>query len=103
MNLNSFDKQILRNLSLWLGLPSQKIKELGNIYPEHPNDYYENILDCQSISWLEGQIRRLTHKVIKFIKERNRYQILDTIKKLRQFRRKDLIEISQCRFVVLDR
>lgn len=102
VNLQDLDEQILINLAIWLGTDLGRIKKLCQIN-EYPDKYYRKVLDCQSISWTEGQIRRLTHKIVKFIKERNRYNILDTIKKLRQLRRKDLIEIAQCRFVVLDK
>jgi len=103
MNFNNLDNNILKNLSLWLGVAEEKIRSLEDFSPEVPNEYYENILDCQILSVPEGLTRRLIHKIVKFLKERNRYHILDAIKKLRQLKRKDLVETSQCRFVVLDK
>ncbi|MFH0852535.1 MAG: polysaccharide deacetylase family protein [bacterium] len=102
MKLDNLDDSILNNLALWLGVKSQDVKKIGEIFLERPNSYYEGILDSQGCSRTEWLVRRLTHKIIKFIKERNRYNILDTIKKIRQLQRKDLIEISQCRFTALD-
>ncbi len=78
MNLSDLDESVLKNLSLWLNIPSQKLKALGEILPECPTKYYENILDCQVLSLKEGLVRRLTHKIVKFLKESDRYYILDT-------------------------
>lgn len=103
MRLNDLDEQILKNLAVWLGLPVKKLKEADIAFDGLPSDYYENILNCQIVSSKEGLVRRLTHKTVKYLKESNRYYVLDAIKKIRQFKRKGLVEISQCRFVSLDR
>jgi len=103
MNLNNLDKQILKNISLWLKVPIERLEKLGEVSSKHSHQYYENILDCQITSPIEGLIRRLTHKIVKFLKESNRYYILDAIKRLRQLKRKGLVEIAQCRFVALDK
>lgn len=103
MRLNDLDEQILINLAIWLGISIKKLREADVVFDNLPNNYYENILNCQIISLKEGLVRRLTHKTVKYLKESNRYYILDAIKKIRQFRRKGLVEISQCRFVALDR
>lgn len=103
MNLNNLDESVLKNLALWLNISIKELKELGEIFPEHSNEYYQNILDSQVICLKEGLIRRFTHKIVKYLKESNRYYILDAIKRLRQLKRKELVEIAQCRFVALDR
>ncbi|MFH1611660.1 MAG: polysaccharide deacetylase family protein [bacterium] len=103
MNPNNLDDYVSKNLALWLGVSIDKVKNCGEVFSNLPNDFYENILDCQIVSSMEGNVRRLTHKIVKYLKESNRYPILDTIKKIRQFRRKELVEIAQCRFVALDK
>jgi len=103
MNLSNLDIEVLNNLSLWLNVSVQKLKEINEVLPEYGSEYYENILDYQTIYRTEGLIRRLTYKIVKYLKESNRYYILDAIKRLRQLKRKELIEIAQCRFVTLDK
>ena len=68
MNLGSLNDSVLKNLSLWLNTSPTDLKSLGDIFPNQPNSYYENILDCQVISTWEGLVRRLTHKIVKFLK-----------------------------------
>lgn len=103
MNIKTLDKGVVRNLSIWLGVSEDKLMELEDILPEIDNSYFENVLDSNTISFREALIRRFTHKIVKYLKERNRYGILNSIKKIRQFFRKELIEIAHCRFVELDK
>ena len=102
MNLAKLDNEVLENLALWLGIPVKRLKVLGEVIPDIEENHYHGFLDCQVVSWREGQVRRLTHKIVKFLREHNRYYILDSIKKIRQLRRKKLVEINHCRFTELD-
>ncbi|MFA5089665.1 MAG: polysaccharide deacetylase family protein [Candidatus Omnitrophota bacterium] len=103
MNLNTLDKDILHNLAIWLGVPESRLRELSDILPERENAYFENILDSNTIDFKEALVRRFTHKLVKYLKEKNRYGILNSIKRMRQLFRKELIEISDCRFMQLDK
>lgn len=103
MNTRELDKEVLRNLSIWLGVDYKKISDLGEIWPEKDNFYFENVLDSNTINVTEALVRRCTHKIVKYLKQRNRYDILNFIKRIRQFYRRDLIEIAHCRFVELDK
>lgn len=103
MNLKTLDKDIVNNLSIWLGVSKDRLIELEVILSEKDNSFFENVLDSNTIGFKEALIRRTTHKLVKYLRESKRYHILNSIKKIRQFFRKDLIEISHCRFVELDR
>jgi len=103
MNLKTLDENIIKNLSIWLKISPEKIKSLGEILPAEPNSYYEGLLDLEILSQFEGNIRRFVHKIVKCLKEKDKYFVLDTLKKFRQLKRKGLIEISECRFVKLDK
>lgn len=97
------DREVLRNLSIWLGVSEDRLMELDGILSEKDNSFFENILDLNTIGPFEALIRRLTHKIIKYLEESTRYNVLNSIKRLRQLFRKDLVEITHCRFVELDR
>jgi len=103
MNLKTLDENIIKNLSIWLKTSPEEIKSLGEILPAEPNSYYEGLLDLEILSQFEGNIRRFVHKIVKCLKEKDKYFVLDTLKKFRQLKRKGLIEISECRFVKLDK
>lgn len=103
MNIKTLDKYILHNLSIWLGVDEQRLMELDDVLPDKDNSFFENVLDSQTIKPAEAIIRRLTHKIVKYLKENNRYGILESIKRIRQLCRRDLIEIAHCRFVELDK
>jgi peptidoglycan/xylan/chitin deacetylase (PgdA/CDA1 family) len=102
MDLKTLNPEILKNLSIWLGVSQEKLKALGDVSSDKDNSFFENVLDSNTIDCTEVLIRRLTHKTVKYLKENNRYGILDSIKRIRQLFRKDLIEIGHCRFVQLD-
>jgi len=103
MDLKTLDKGVLKNLSIWLGVSQERLMRLGEILPDKENIFFENILDSNTIGPKEALVRRLTHKIVKYLKEKNRYDILNSIKKIRQFLRRDLIEIKHCRFVEVDK
>lgn len=103
MDLKTLDKEVLKNISIWLGINQEELMRLGAVLPDKENSFFENVLDSDTIGPKEALVRRLTHKLVKYLKESNRYGILNFIKKIRQFLRKDLIEIKHCRFMELDR
>jgi len=103
MDLKSLNPDILKNLSIWLGVSQESLEALGDVASDKDNSFFENVLDSNTIDWAEALIRRFTHKTVKYLKEKNRYGILDSIKRIRQLFRKDLIEIGHCRFVQLDK
>jgi len=102
MILGKLDKDVLKNLALWLGVSVQKLIDLGEVMPGVPESHFEGFLNCQVITWKEGQIRRATHKIVKYLRESNRYYILDSIKKIRTLQRKKIVELAHCRFSELD-
>lgn len=103
MDLRTLNKEVLNNLCIWLGVSKERLITLGQIIPEKDKSFFENILNAETIGSVEALIRRITHKAVKYLKENNRYDILNSIKKIRQFFRRDLIEIAHCRFVELDK
>lgn len=103
MNIKTLDREVLKNLSLWLGVTEDKLMQLDGVLFDKDNSFFENVLDFNTIGPFEAFVRRLTHKLLKYFKESDRYNILDSIKRLRQLYRKDLVEITHCRFVELDK
>jgi peptidoglycan/xylan/chitin deacetylase (PgdA/CDA1 family) len=103
MSIHHLHPDITANLRLWLGLGEGHTADIERMVAEFAPGHFDGILDYQGISPLEGHVRRLTHKIVKFLKEQSRYPVLDIIKRLRQLRRRDLLEVAQCRFVLADR
>jgi peptidoglycan/xylan/chitin deacetylase (PgdA/CDA1 family) len=100
---HTLNPDIANTIRLWLGVGDERMPEIERALSEYPERHFDGILDYRVISPFEGLVRRLTHKIVKFLKEQSRYPVLDFIKRLRQMRRRDLLEVAQCRFVLLDR
>ena len=103
MVLKKLNRDVLKNIALWLGISVSKLIEVEEVLPELPESHFEGILDVPLLSWKEGQLRRATHKLVKYLKEHNRYFILDSVKKLRTLLRREVTQIAHFRFTELDR
>ena len=89
--------EVIENLSIWTKLDSGVIRENLNNFKNM--ERVNNLLDLEIIPPFEAIARRLLHKILLYSPKKYRYKITDSVKKLRQLIRKDLIEIPHCIFV----
>jgi peptidoglycan/xylan/chitin deacetylase (PgdA/CDA1 family) len=90
-------EDVLNNLSLWTSLSPDFISStIGN---QEKIKKINSLLDLNIIPPSEALYRRVLHKTLLHSPINYRLKITDSVKKLRQFVRKDLIEIPHCTFV----
>lgn len=89
--------EVIKNLSIWTKLDSETIRE--NLNSRKDIQRINSLLDLEIVPPLEALARRVLHKMLLYAPRKYRYKITDSIKKLRQLKRKSLIEIPHCIFV----
>ncbi|MEW6008501.1 MAG: polysaccharide deacetylase family protein [Candidatus Omnitrophota bacterium] len=97
MDKTNISNDVLENLSWWTLLDPDLIRE--DLIKSQWIKRIDGLLDTRVISPFEAVCRRILHKILLYSSDTNRYRITDSIKKLRQLVRKELIEIPHCTFV----
>lgn len=90
-------QDVLDNLALWTALDPELIRdELNNT---ERIKRMNGLLNIKGILLSEEISRRILHKMLVYTPKKYRYVITDSVKKIRQLIRKELIEIPHCIFV----
>lgn len=89
--------EVIENFSIWTRLEPETVK--ANIKEIEDMQRINTLLDLNVMGPMERVARRLMHRILLYTPKEHRHLITDTIKRLRQLVRKDLIEVPHCIFV----